>query len=71
MRTDLEIQKDIKEELVREPSVNPNDINISVVEGLVTLSGPLDSYSKKIAAENAALRVSGVLDLSTYWKDTI
>jgi osmotically-inducible protein OsmY len=64
MRTDSEIQKDIQEELAWEPSVNSNNVNVSVINGFVTLSGILDSYSKKIAAENTALRVSGVIDVS-------
>jgi osmotically-inducible protein OsmY len=64
MRTDSEIQKDIQEELVWEPSVNSNSVNVSVINGFVTLSGTLDSYAKKIAAENIALRVNGVIDVS-------
>jgi osmotically-inducible protein OsmY len=63
MRTDSEIQKDVKDELSWEPSVDSKDINVTVKDSFVTLSGKLDSYSKKIAAENTALRVVGVANV--------
>jgi len=60
MKTDLEIQKDVMEELRWEPILNISEIGVAVRNGIVTLSGTVESYSKKIAAENAAKRVSGV-----------
>jgi osmotically-inducible protein OsmY len=60
MRTDLELQKDVIEELKWESSIKASDIGVSVSNGVVTLSGYVDSFTKKKAAENAALRVAGV-----------
>ena len=60
MRTDLELQKDVIEELKWESSIKASDIGVSVTNGVVTLSGHVDSFTKKKAAENAALRVAGV-----------
>ena len=40
--------------------VRPNEIGVSVKDGIVTLTGWVDSYMKKIAAEEAAHRVPGV-----------
>ena len=60
MRTDLELQKDVIEELKWESSIKPSDIGVSVTNGVVTLTGYVDSFTKKKAAEKAALRVAGV-----------
>jgi len=60
MRTDLELQKDVIEELKWESSIKASDIGVSVTNGVVTLTGYVDSFTKKKAAENAALRVAGV-----------
>ena len=59
-RTDEEIQADVLEELKWDSRVQPNEIGIMVKDGIVTLMGWVDSYWKKIAAEEAALRVRGV-----------
>jgi len=40
--------------------VRPNEIGVAVKDGIVTLTGWVDSYLKKIAAEEAARRVPGV-----------
>src|SRR5260370_2893367 len=59
-RTDEEIQMDVLPELKWEPQVQPNEIGVSVKDGVVTLTGWVDSYLKKWAAEDAAHRVGGV-----------
>jgi len=60
MKSDLKIQQDVMDELQWEPTLNPSEIGVAVKNGIVTLSGEVDSYVKKIAAEKAAKRVSGV-----------
>ncbi|PWS30457.1 BON domain-containing protein [Pedobacter paludis] len=60
MKTDNQIQKDVLDELKWEPLLNAAEIAVSVKDGIVTLSGEVDSYSKKLAAEHAAKRISGV-----------
>ena len=59
-RTDQEIQKDVLDELRWDATVQPNEIGVSVKDGVVTLSGWVDSYLKKWSAEEAAHRVPGV-----------
>ncbi|MNJ95577.1 periplasmic protein [compost metagenome] len=60
MKSDLEIQKDVRDELGWEPSLNPSEIGVAVKDGVVTLSGEVDSYFKKQKAEKAVKRVKGV-----------
>ncbi len=59
-RTDEEIQRDILAELKWDSRVRPNEIGVAVEDGVVTLTGWVDSYWKKKAAEEAAHRVPGV-----------
>jgi len=60
MKSDSQIQKDVMEQLKWEPFLNASEIGVAVKNGIVTLSGNVDSYSKKITAENAAKKVAGV-----------
>jgi osmotically-inducible protein OsmY len=59
-RADTQIQRDVFEELKWEPRVAPNEIGVTVKDGVVTLTGWVDSYTKRWAAEEAAHRVKGV-----------
>ncbi|HXN50895.1 MAG TPA: BON domain-containing protein [Candidatus Acidoferrum sp.] len=58
--TDLEIRKNVEAELSFDPSINAAEIGVAVKDGIVTLTGRVDSYWEKIAAEEAAARVEGV-----------
>lgn len=58
--TDEQIQRDVLAELRFEPRVAPNEIGVAAKDGVVTLTGWVDSYSKRWAAEEAAHRVRGV-----------
>src|SRR5467141_2117501 len=59
-RTDEQIQLDVLEELKWDARVMPNEIGVAVKDGVVTLTGWVDSYTKRWAAEEGALRVRGV-----------
>jgi osmotically-inducible protein OsmY len=59
-RTDEEIQRDVLEELKWDTRVRPNEIGVAVKDGIVTLTGWVDSYMKKVAAEEVAHRVPSV-----------
>ena len=59
-RTDTQIQTDVLSELKYDARVLPNEIGVAVKDGVVTLTGWVDSYTKKWAAEEAAHRVRGV-----------
>ena len=60
MKSDIQIQKDVMEELQWEPLLNASEIGVAVKNGVVTLSGQVDTYYKKLSAEKAAKRVGGV-----------
>jgi osmotically-inducible protein OsmY len=62
MKTNFELQQDVINELRWEPllGVGSTEIGVSAKDGVVSLSGEVSSYAKKIAAENAARRVKGV-----------
>ena len=59
-RTDAEIQAEVLSELKWEPRVQAPEIGVAVQDGVVTLTGWVDSYTKRWAAEEAAHRVRGV-----------
>jgi len=59
-QADEEIQKNVLAELKWDARVQPNEIGVVVKDGVVTLTGWVDSYTKKWAAEEAAHRVRGV-----------
>ena len=59
-RTDTQILADVLAQLRYEPRVNPSEVGVAVKDGVVTLTGWVDSYTKKWAAEEAAHRVHGV-----------
>jgi osmotically-inducible protein OsmY len=59
-KTDQEIQRNVLEELKWDARVQPNEIGVAAKDGVVTLTGWVDSYTKKWAAEEAAHRVKGV-----------
>jgi osmotically-inducible protein OsmY len=60
VQTDEQIQQDVLRELKFEASLQPNEIGVAVKDGVVTLTGWVDSYLKRWTAEEAAHRVHGV-----------
>ena len=61
IRTDQELQKDVLAELRWEQGVEASEIGVAVKDGVVTLTGKVDTYLKKWRAEEAAHRVNGVI----------
>jgi osmotically-inducible protein OsmY len=59
-KTDEDIQREVLLELKWDAEVSPNEIGVAVKDGVATLTGWVDTFSKKWAAERAALRVRGV-----------
>jgi osmotically-inducible protein OsmY len=59
-KTDLQLKRDVEEELRWEPRLNAAQIGVTVDKGAVTLMGAVDTYAEKWAAEDATKRVSGV-----------
>lgn len=60
LRSDAEVQAEVLAELKWEPRVQATEIGVAVKDGIVTLTGWVDSYTKRWAAEEAAHRVRGV-----------
>jgi osmotically-inducible protein OsmY len=60
MKTDMQLQRDVIEELAWQPNVREAEIGVAVKNGVVTLSGFVDTYAQKYAAARAAERIHGV-----------
>jgi osmotically-inducible protein OsmY len=60
MKSDDEIERDVKDELGWNPDLDASNIAVSVKDGVVTLAGYVRSYTDKYEAEQAAKRVAGV-----------
>jgi osmotically-inducible protein OsmY len=61
MKSDSEIERDVRDELKWDPDLDADDIAISVKDGVVTLAGFTKSYTDRWEAEAAVKRVAGVL----------
>ena len=60
MKNDAVLKDDVAAELEWEPSVKAEGIGVSAKDGVVTLTGSVDSYSEELSASEAASRVFGV-----------
>lgn len=60
MKTDKQLQQDVLDELVWEPSVDAAEIGVSVENGVVILNGTVKSLAEKWTAERVSQRVEGV-----------
>jgi osmotically-inducible protein OsmY len=59
-QTDGQLQDAVRRQLEWEPNVNAKDVALLVSDGVITLTGFVNSYGEKIAAEQAVKRVRGV-----------
>jgi osmotically-inducible protein OsmY len=62
-KTDSQIQQDVLRELKWDTRVEETDVGVEVDRSLVTVTGTVSSYAKLMAAQEAAHRVAGVLDV--------
>jgi osmotically-inducible protein OsmY len=60
MKTDQEIKEAILAELMWQQNINDTNIGVIVEDGVATLSGVVDSFAKKLAAEKVAKSTKGV-----------
>ena len=69
VKTDKVLQREVMDELSWEPSLHAESIGVQVANGVVTLSGKVNTYWEKSCAETSTQRVTGVkgvvMDLST------
>jgi len=63
MKTDAELKADLMERLDAIPAVNASEIEVIVDNGMVTLSGEVDTNQTKFQVEKTARRVSGMRGL--------
>ncbi|TDE18117.1 BON domain-containing protein [Dyadobacter psychrotolerans] len=72
MKTNEELQKDVQDAIKWEPLLKAAEIGVTAKDGVITLSGIVDSYAKKSEAEAAAKTVAGVkvvveqIEIKTY-----
>ncbi len=60
MKTNAELQKDVQDAIKWEPLLNAAEIGVTAKDGIITLTGMVDSFAKKSEAEDAAKNVAGV-----------
>ena len=60
-KTDSEIQQAVLRELKWDTRVEETDVGVEVDAGVVTLTGAVSNWAKRMAAQEAAHRVAGVL----------
>ncbi len=64
VKADDQIKQEVEQELRWDTRVEGNEIGVAVSRGVVALTGAVSSYAKKVAAQEAAHRVFGVLDVA-------
>jgi osmotically-inducible protein OsmY len=62
--TDKMLRDIVIAQLDYEPEVDPVGIGVAAEDGVVTLSGLVDDYAQKVAAEKAVKRIFGVKGLA-------
>lgn len=63
-KSDSQIHRDVLEELRWDSRVDETEVGVQVNGGVVTLTGTVTSWAKRVAAQEAARRVIGVLDVA-------
>lgn len=60
MKTDLQLKADVSDELAWDPAIDAAAIGVAVKDGVVTVTGQLNTFAEKHAVERAVRRVAGV-----------
>ena len=60
MKTDAQLKKDVTAELEWDPSIDASHVGVAADNGVVTLTGHLNTFAEKFAIERAVQRVQGV-----------
>jgi osmotically-inducible protein OsmY len=60
MKTNEVLQAEVQDAIKYEPLFHAAEIGVTAINGVITLSGIVDSYPKKLEAERAAKNVEGV-----------
>jgi osmotically-inducible protein OsmY len=62
-RSDREIKNGVKDALLNDPAADSYEVDVDVDDGVVTLTGTVDSWQEKQLSETVAKGVKGVVDL--------
>lgn len=76
MKSNEDLQRDVQNAIKWEPLLHAAEIGVTAIDGIVTLTGTVDSYAKKYEAEEATKKVSGLkalvekieIKFSSTWK---
>lgn len=60
MKSDAQLKKDVEADIEWDPSINAAEVGVAVKDGVVTLSGHLDTFVEKYEVEQVVQRVAGV-----------
>jgi osmotically-inducible protein OsmY len=60
MKNNSELQADVQNAIKWEPLLNAAEIGVTAKDGVVSLTGVVDCYAKKLSAEEATKKVIGV-----------
>ena len=60
MKSNEDLQREVQDAIKWEPLLSAAQIGVIAKDGIITLTGSVDSYSKKSEAEDAAKNVAGV-----------
>ena len=60
MRTDADLKRDVMAELAWDPTLDANAIGVAVKDGVVTLTGHIQTFAEKYAAARAVRRLADV-----------
>ena len=63
MKSNSQLQQDVQDAIKWQPLLNAAEIGVTAKDGVVSLTGVVDSYAKKTEAEDAAKNVAGVTAL--------
>ena len=63
-KSDAQFQAEVLQELRWDTRIKETDVGVEVDRGIVTLTGTVDSWAARVAAQEAAHRVAGVLDVA-------
>jgi osmotically-inducible protein OsmY len=63
MKNNAQLQQDVQDAIKWQPLLNAAEIGVTAKDGVVSLTGVVDSYAKKTEAEDAAANVAGVTAL--------
>ena len=64
MRFDIDIKRDVEDELRLDPDIDATDIAVAVKDGVVALTGFVRSFRQRRQAEEDAKRVAGVVGVA-------